>query len=378
MKEDDPDVAKLATSFCQTCSATGSLFSADREAVSTRTSTQRRTPKSSNPPRDAENSEPSFRAMVRISALLFQAFDKLVSIDVSRLAQPHSCGAITYALVALFRSLLEALTSCARSQAISQSCPTLEGIPSNNAKNRINTQPPTSLTSSTAPPSTRDAKEDLFNPKDLAQLLHTFITPLSSSDAFTNAESIQAHANLANGFLHLLLTRAGTILHTLAFSHSRDTDIDKEIVSAPTTEQRVTSTQPQEELNKNLHLERHAATIEAKYLWPLISRALSLFHAKAAGENNSATNFPNDKLVRLAKDTFQRTLLKGVFGDLRGIEGDVLQMPPPPPDVHVDSELQPEVAAKGQDEENWLVREMWELCGWDILGREFEAAEGAV
>ena len=378
MKEDDPDVAKLATSFCQTCSATGSLFSADREAVSTRTSTQRRTPKSSNPPRDAENSEPSFRAMVRISALLFQAFDKLVSIDVSRLAQPHSCGAITYALVALFRSLLDALTSCARSQAMSQSCPRVVGVPSNNAKVRIGGQSPTSPTSSTAPPSIPDAKESPYHPKDLAKLLHTFITPLSPSDAFTNAESIQAQANLANGFLHLLLTRAGAILHTLVFSHSCDTDIDKEIVPAPRTELRVTISQQQEDLDNDIHLERHAATIEAKYLWPLISRALSLFHSKTANQSDSVTGFPNDRLVRLAKDTLQRTLLQGVFGDLRGIEGDVLRMPPAAPDVNVDSELQPQVAAKGQDEENWFVREMWELCGWDILGREFETTEGVV
>jgi len=182
--------------------------------------------------------------------------------------------------------------------------------------------------------------------------------------ASSTSESWQAH--LHEGLLSLIITRAGALLYTLTFATGpRAVDISGEIASSSIYRTSAALTagatiDPDKASRIALH--------EARYLLPLVERMLPKHSIPASVTLDGVRDLSHSDLKKL-----QSTLVRGVFGiDDNGIFADVMRMPPA---VELDTPAGRLDEAEGRMNEqdpDWFLARMWEVCGWDVLGQQPE------
>lgn len=303
-----------------------------------------------------EELDATFFALTRILRLLATSHERIVSgPETARKSIVDARAGATHSLADLFRTTLSELSSCLQQLGTD--------TPSH--------QPP-------AKPKPRRAKigpvvlptpSELIKtlPAHLTRLLHAFVQlsqpPLSLSPSTTNT--------INEAILSLLLTRLGTHLYTLTFSTGpRPASLSAEIAASsiyiPTAP--VVSTSFGTAANPKAA--KRLAASEARYLLPLLERLLSDARASPAGPTPDGAHGSAAMLERL-----QNTLVRGLFGNEDGgAFGDVMRMPM---EVVLETPAG-RVDGAGEEDAEWVRGRMWEVCGWEVLGREFEEdGEGA-
>lgn len=166
------------------------------------------------------------------------------------------------------------------------------------------------------------------------------------------------HGNLSDGFLYLLLQRAGQRLHFFVFNNELSQKNAK-----PNNEDHLQSGTIEA-------VEKGAMREEAKYLIWTLKRAMMIVQRQLNQSGNSEASNPPDKssLAEAARTRLQYTLLQGVFGaDMEEFRG-ALSMP-----AVAQGGLDVDIPTVSEEETvEWFKQELWALCGWEVLGRHID------
>jgi hypothetical protein len=202
----------------------------------------------------------------------------------------------------------------------------------------------------------------------LAHLLIGFLGFLDK----TNPE----HQQIFDGFVYLLLERAGRRLFYCTFGRNRSSTVDGDIEPIPEPNS------PEEATKREA--EALGIRLELKALILVLERAMGLAPnhmnpqssnvnrtQKKIGRTLSLKNLPSASKARLSpvsKDRLQRTLVACMYGDKVDDEFlDVLTKPMP--SMRLGS-LQNVTRIEDKDVEDWYKKEVWRLVGWDVLAKE--------
>jgi len=274
-----------------------------------------------------------FRALSRAFPLLIRGFDRLNTGSQNTAYQ----GPITYSLVKLFSEILDGVHQV----SIGISRAALEKAVNTHGDRQGQPREP-----EFSRPETTDQGTDLR-----AHLCRMLVAMLTHIDA-----TRPGHSNLCDGFLYLLLQRAGQRLRFFVFDD----------------EGSQTNTNP----NDNDHLQscgieavkKGAMCQEARYLIWTLKRALTIVHGPQNNGSGDSTSSPKkpDKtsLAEGIRTRYQYTLLQGVFGaDVEEFSGGLSM--PAVAEAAADVDL-PTVGE--EDTVEWFKQELWMLCGWEALG----------
>lgn len=184
------------------------------------------------------------------------------------------------------------------------------------------------------------------------------------------------HQRLFDGFVFVLLERAGRRLYYCTFGQHRSTTMERNIV--PTPEPQTPSEAAKVKVGKL------AIRLEVRALILILERAMGLAPNHMNPQNNRTTKVPN-RLVRtlstknlpitsrarlspIAKDRLQRTLITCMYGN--EVEDEFLDvLTKPVPAVRLGS-LQNVAKVEEEAVEEWYKQELWRLVGWEVLARE--------
>jgi hypothetical protein len=184
------------------------------------------------------------------------------------------------------------------------------------------------------------------------------------------------HQQIFDGFVYLLLERAGQRLFYCTFGRHRSSTLEGDIDPPP-------EPQSAEEARK-VEADAHGTHLEVKALILVLERAIGLApnhmnpqtisadsNKKKSGRTISLKNLPAASKARLspvAKERLQRTLITCMYGSKTDDEFlDVLTKPMPPTRL---GSLQNVAKVEDSGVENWYKKEVWRLVGWDIIARE--------
>lgn len=293
-----------------------------------------------------------FLASARAFTSLFHGLKKVSDNDAER----KIYGPVIYAYVRAFSSLLDSITEASLARAQIELAAT-EAEPSSTRGRK-----------SKAPSKAPKAPKE----ENIPRAISTFLAALLSSLDASNA----THRELFEGFMFVLLERAGNRLYLYTFDRERSATLEHDISPSENLGTSATGTKKQ--------LELRAANVEAPNLLAVLERAMAVAPAhmaiqpaavpqaskggKAATKQTAARlagSTGKSGLSLYARDKLQRTLVNAVFGcDESNDFMDCLRMParlaplPAPPKIDE------------QDMGNWFKEELWRLLGWEILGRE--------
>ena len=347
--------------------------------------------------------ECSVRVLSRILFLIFTAFADLIrsnpepSVGSSANEEKRNSTAIaTYSILSLFRTITKCITN------------------STNFNEDGNVEPnnPRSMT--------------LDSPRRLSR---AFITHLfhhkTQADESKDPHQKKAYAELLEGTLSVLLTRAGSLLYTSTFSTSRGETIAAEIAVAATAtggpredsaQHDTSNTTKSSAHNDSNGNDQRAAASESRSILSLLQLVLPAYQYQFRHESDSTastvqgnrdisggihTHTPaltparraGSSLIAKPIDAIQNTLLKGIFGSslsdspfvssclgdwsngdaansarLTGRDGDDIMH------NHIDDDRDEDDEVEDGEGADWFAREMWELVGWEILARGFESS----
>lgn len=277
-----------------------------------------------------------FLALSRVFTLLIHGFNRLN--DGSQNTAYH--GQVTYSLVKLFSEILDGMhkVSVGISHAGLEKKIRIHGD-----RQGHHGEPEPSR------PERTDRETDLR-----AHLSQMLVAMLSHVDT-----TKPGHGNLSDGFLCLLLQRAGQRLRFFVFedepSHSNPTQSNEDHLRSRTVEA----------------VKKRALREEAKYLIWTLKRAMTIVRGQPNGTADSASSRgESDKtsLAEGARTRFQYTLLQGVFGaDVEELRGGLSL--PPVAEAAVELDLP---AVSEDDTAEWFKQELWALCGWEALGQHLD------
>ncbi|KAI9715811.1 MAG: hypothetical protein M1828_000716 [Chrysothrix sp. TS-e1954] len=274
-----------------------------------------------------------YRALIRTIGLLVNSLDCLLLDDSNAMDEIGTeCTTVCYAMISLFRSLLAKLTSCASSLAADE---TQGGLDPEGAAYRDH-----NIRAKAA------VKLKALLLKRIQLLANTYIVLLCDRGAGAFAPTTKLRDNILEGMMYLLLTRAGQLLYTMTFGQARRDTIAEEMSPGEISEG-----------------EERGAQIEGEHLVPLVQRALTDSVAAWAKARSPSRR---KEMVEIAKEKLQNTLVKAAFGD--GCPG--LETIRDVPLVALSIEPVDLPRPKGGHPDNEFMRMMWEICGWEILGRK--------
>ena len=257
----------------------------------------------------------------RVIIVIFEAHRKLSEAKSSSLEAEAGDWTI-HALVDLFRTLLETLKAAI-------ACP----VPAQSAKRTKTPRPPTSS----------QITGDTASRVQAARPLHVFMTSLVRDLSPPSGPMFK----ILQGILYLLLNRAGALLYTHTFNHARPDSVCEAIIAPAATAE-----------------EKRIAQIEGAHLVPLIRVAMK--HVQILSGAST------DALSGLKLSQVQNTLVQAIFGVKETtLYYDVLKLPEA---IDVPSE---HGEVKWEDREIFI-RDMWEVCGWDVLRPAFNSDERIV
>lgn len=278
-----------------------------------------------------------FRALSRVFTLLVHGFDKLNNGSQNTAYQ----GQITYSLVKLFSEILDGIHKV----SVGISHARMEKVLKTHGDHLENHQEAELNRSETT-----DEEPDLRT--HLCQLLIAMLTRVHTTQP---EHTRTGRSNLSDGFLYLLLQRAGQRLHSFVFGDEPNQQ------NAKPNDRGSLQSYGLEAVKKR------AMRDEAKYLIWTLKRTMTIVHGQINVSRASASS-PKEagktSLVEGVRTRYQYTLLQGVFGtDVEEFRGGLTM--PAVADVGVDVDL-PTVSE--EDTAEWFKQEMWALCGWEVLG----------
>jgi len=345
LHSESPDPDKLSPTLLWLCAATGRIISSvcdHPHSVNNinGVNTASEAPKDDTQPSITFTSSPTlttlFRALSRMFTLLIHGFNRLNDSSRNTAYQ----GQATYSLVKLFGEILDGTHKV--SVAISHA--ELEKKIRTHADRQVHHE----LSSG---PETTDPESD---PRP--HLCRILVAMLAHVDA-----TKPGHTDLADGFLCLLLQRAGQRLRFFVFEE----------------EPNPRNPNPSNE-DHHLHLraieavQERARREEAKYLIWTLKQAMAIVHGQqpaVRGDLVSSSKQPDKtSLAEVARTRFQYTLLQGVFGaDVEELR-DGLVMP-----AVAEAAVEVDVLTVGEEDTGeWFKQELWALCGWEALGQHLE------
>lgn len=276
-----------------------------------------------------------FRALNRVFTLLVHGFNKRNDGSQNTAYQAQ----VTYSLVKLFGEILDGTHKV--SVAISHA----------ELETKIRTHGDRQLHHEPSAPEPAEPESD---PRP--HLCRMLVAMLAHLDA-----TKPGHADLSDGFLCLLLQRAGRRLRFFVFE-----------------EEQPNPRNPNHS-NEDHHLQlraveavqKRARREEAKYLIWTLKRAMTIVHGRpdVRGDLASSSKQPDrTSLAEVARTRFQYTLLQGVFGaDVEELRGG-LSMP-----AVAEGAVEVDLSTVGEEDTGeWFKQELWALCGWEALGQHLE------
>lgn len=327
--------------------------------------------KAAQPVTTTDDIDAIFVALSRIIQILLRGYELVLGGREAQ-ADSHSNehGATAHSIISLFQAILTELSSCIAQIAPSKSSQPATTTTAPKPRSRR-------AKTSTGIVGTQNLARDL--PTHLARLLHSFLAP---STPPSPATVTPPHADLHEGFLGLLLTQAGALLYTTTFATGpRAPCVPAEI--AASSIYRVRGPSPPSSATNSTNnaaaanaaaddpdAAKRGAVAQAKYILPLLERLLARTRTRTRARDVDA------QMVKV-----QNTLVRGVFGeDDGGAFGDVMRVPL---QVEVAASMgRTEDAAEDEDDDGvegdgrraeqdaeWFLARMWEVCGWDVLAR---------
>ncbi|PIA99657.1 hypothetical protein CB0940_02433 [Cercospora beticola] len=308
--------------------------------------------------------------------------------------QPQSPGSsvpgkVTYAMVVMFRKLVEQLTVLSDRGATKKENVDDNVLASTNA--RPSTARPAnshakggiSRPSTARPSSPKKAKAKTparaKNPKDERvkenPVLALYTTFLGKVIDMIDPKMESNHA-LFEGFTYCVLNHLGKRLYTIVFGKSRAPTLEAEIKQG--IDGHPDETSPDPISAPELTHEQKQTRLEAPYLLHLLNRvmiAVPAFYGNVHGIKNSGKTKNVNKapakntLAISAKECLQRTLVNCMFGT-EGVVDDpfkeYLRMPGPGEATMTVPKI------KEVDVTKHFQEEVWRCLGWDILAKEGE------
>lgn len=345
LHSESPDPDKLSPTLLWLCAATARIISSvcDHPHSVNKingVSTASEALKNDTQPSITFTSSPTlttlFRALSRVFALLIHGFNRLNDSSRNTAYQ----GQATYSLVKLFGEILDGTHKV--SVAISHA--ELETKIRTHGNRQVHHEP--------SAPEPADPESD---PRP--HLCRMLVAMLAHVDA-----TKPGHGDLADGFLCLLLQRAGQRLRFFVFEE----------------EPNPRNPNPSNE-DHHLHLraveavKKRALREEAKYLIWTLKRAMTIAHGQLnvrgdLASSSSPKQPDKTSLAEGARTRFQYTLLQGVFGaDVEELRGG-LGMP-----AVAEAAVEVDVLTVGEEDTGeWFKQELWALCGWEALGQHLE------
>ena len=193
-------------------------------------------------------------------------------------------------------------------------------------------------------------------------LLNVMISMINTLDV-----SQESHCQILEGFLSALLDHIGSSLSLLVFADSKSPPEESVGLYPPDGLLQVSHLKCSDALG--------AARIEGPGLVLLLRNALNFLHkaAKTMPENyliqflpETSKKLDKSSIWNALKETLQRTLLRGVFGDDdEATANDTLRT-----FYSDEDDDQTRVALTELEDENsedWYIGQLWEHLGWDIL-----------
>lgn len=187
-----------------------------------------------------------------------------------------------------------------------------------------------------------------------------------------------SHKDIFEGFFYCVLTRLGSRVYAVNFSHSRAATISEELdtlvaaesddntTSLAASKKPVPVRQAHLEAPYLLHLLKQALTLAPSFLAPSASSTSKIAKSKSLPKPGSITK---TSLTLAAKERLQASLVHAIFGpgeldDESDLFLNCLQMPKAGGStLTVPRVKEAEVGA-------WFQGEVWRLLGWEVLGRE--------
>ncbi|KAL4802229.1 hypothetical protein BDV18DRAFT_63809 [Aspergillus unguis] len=181
----------------------------------------------------------------------------------------------------------------------------------------------------------------------LALLLHIMVKSLDLK--------CPAHQKLLEGFLYVLLGRAGKTLCLFVF---QDLQLEPDLRTSPQDLPLPAGLMDAELDGKSLG----AAQGEAKYIVFLLRKALALLHQQPTAPSDDSSHA---QFLSKIKTQIQDSLLQAVFGADPEF-GESLKPPTKPRDSDIRR-----LVERGQPSDSsipeWYIQELWQLLGWEAL-----------
>jgi hypothetical protein len=196
----------------------------------------------------------------------------------------------------------------------------------------------------------------------ISQLLVTMVGRLEQNNP--------AHQKLFDGFVFVLLERAGKRLYHCTFGHHRSVSIEDDIAlpvmstdSKQIARQEIEALAIRYEVTELIVLLERAMGIAPNHMNPQVAKRSTTKPCRTLSLKTLTAS--KARLNSLARDRLQRTLIVCMFGNK--VDNDflnILTMPIRPASMPKPPKMD------DNDVEEWYQQQVWKLVGWDILAKE--------
>ena len=298
----------------------------------------------------------TFRLLILTVNNVFQAFTRLVVHRTSPLQETQNpLGAAIYSITNLFKCCLRSLKDAIALE--------FRHDGTQNITERLDLTGLSTASTAQSSPRTANTIALVAYIKDVMKVILTSVVDLQSVKQRGRSTKIPAHRELFEGIQHILITEAGKMLYTLTFSGPRTDSTHNEL----RTREDVSGVNE----SAQAHYVK-AANSASRHLLPLIRHAISALPNEPSTSNRKRSSVTAAQAgVQRAMTAqplrrLQNTLVQGIFGVSENDDlEDALRLP-----VEVVMQRRNNPAQPLQDENgDWFVKSMWELCGWDFLAK---------
>ncbi|KAL4751985.1 hypothetical protein BDW72DRAFT_79918 [Aspergillus terricola var. indicus] len=270
--------------------------------------------------------------------LLFKAVRKLHGTRGSE----KETGLLTYHVVCLYAAIMNCLEGYCNAHAVPVRVEYQEYSIQTRSMKRMQTK------SSNEPDSRSLIGDDCAT--QLASLLNRMVTSLDLK--------CPEHRRLLEGFLHILLNRAGKVLTLFVFQDLQlrpnlRMDPDKLPLPAGMIDAEVDG------------MSLGVAQTEAKYLVCLVRGVLAVLDKHPTSLSASVEDPPEVRFHSNIKARLQNTLVQAIFGADSGFE-QTLKRPAAPNNLDIRGLLEDPQPSEISVSE-WYIQELWQLLGWEML-----------
>ncbi|KAL4973146.1 hypothetical protein BDW66DRAFT_108856 [Aspergillus desertorum] len=330
-KRDSTGVVRAAVVLCKVCE--DELV----RAVPQDTSSKR--------PRNGALTEPQLshlslvlRGIESSACLLFQAMRKLHGTDDSE----GKAGLLAYHIICLYAAIMNCLKQYCNAHAISARVAYQEYSIQTRSMTRVQAKSSDE----------RDSQSKIGDDGAIkfASLLDRMVTSLDPT--------CPGHRRLLEGFLCILLNRAGNFLSLFIF---QDLQLRPDLRMDPDKLPLPAGLLDAEVNGKSLG----AAQNEAKYLVCLVRTALAVLDKHPTLISAPLEDLPKVQFLSSIKARLQSTLVQAVFGADSSF-GQTLERPAAPKGSDIRRLLEDQQPSEVSVSE-WYIQELWQLLGWEVL-----------